>query len=220
MADEPIELVALEEGLAERLLQPGTPCLVRFADNTFLVDVLESDDEQIRVSFHAYDFPVPGMLVDLEFHEPEGIVRFVAKVLKGPKSEGDGILLERPFAPHVIQHRATYRVPTSLDGTFMERKGRSHESCTIKNLSTTGASLESRTSLKRGSIINITLQIDGRKHEIETKICHVAAFTRRDGSKAYVYGTRFVNYSPGSGTAVTNFVWSRLKELYPTIDTD
>ena len=220
MAEELVKLVALEDGLADRLLQSGTPCLVRFADNTFLVTVLESDEETIRVSFHAYDFPVAGMLVDLEFHEPEGIVRFVAKVLKGPKREGDGILLERPFTPQIIQHRATYRASTSIDATFAERKGRSHERCTVKNLSTTGASLESRVPLQRGTIVNLALPIDGRTHEIESRICHVATYTRKDGAKAYVYGTRFLNYSPGAGTAVTNYVWNRLKELYPSIGAD
>lgn len=218
MAEDLIKLVALEDGLAERLLQPGTPCLVRFADNTFLVNVVEADAETIRVGFHAYDFPVPGMLVDLEFHEPEGIVRFVAKVLKGPKTEGDGILLERPFSPQVIQHRATYRAETDLDATFVERKGRSHERCKIKNLSTTGASMESRVPLQRGAIVQLVLPLSGRNHEIEARICHIAGYTGKDGAKRYIYGTRFLNYSPGAGTAVTNYVWNRLKELYPSID--
>lgn len=218
MAEELVKLVALEDGLADRLLQPGTPCLVRFADNTFLVNVRESDDETIRVSFHAYDFPVPGMLVDLEFHEPEGIIRFVAKVLKGPKHEGDGILLERPFAPQTIQHRATYRASTNIEATFRERKGRTHERCKVKNLSTTGASIESRIPLQRGAIILLSLPIEGRNHEIEARICHAATFTTKDGAKGYNYGTRFLNYSPGAGTAVTNYVWNRLKELYPSIE--
>lgn len=220
MADEPVKLVAVEDGIAERLLQPGTPCLVRFADNTFLVNVVNADESTIRVSFHAYDFPVPGMLVDLEFHEPEGIIRFVAKVLKGPRIEGDGILLERPFSPQIIQHRATYRASTNIDATFIERKGRSHERCKIRNLSTTGASIESRTPLQRGMIVNLSLPIDGNTHEIETKICHVATYSKKDGSPSYVYGTRFMNYSAGAGTAVTNYVWNRLRELYPSIDTE
>lgn len=218
MAEELVKLVALEDGLPGRLLQPGTPCLVRFADNTFLVDVLEADEETIRVGFHAYDFPVPGMLVDLEFHEPEGIVRFIAKVVKGPTHEGEGILLERPFSPQIIQHRATYRASTNIDATFVERKGRSHERCRVKNLSTTGASIESRVPLQRGAIVQLTLPISGRNHEIEARVCHVASHETKDGARSYVYGTRFLNYSPGAGTAVTNYVWQRLKELYPAVD--
>lgn len=220
MAEDPVKLVALEDSITEDLLKPGTACLVKFAENTFLVEIAEVTDDTLRVTFYAYDFPVAGMLIDIEFHQPEGIIRYVTKVIEGPKTETDGILLEKPFAPKIVQHRATYRVPTDIPTTFIEDKGRRAENCTVVNLSTTGASLESRTPLSRGDFFALNLKINDQKHTLEGEVCHVAQYRRSDGAPIYVYGTRFTGYSPGAGIAVTNYVWDCLRELYPAVSTD
>jgi hypothetical protein len=220
MTNEPAEAYILDENSALDLFTPGRPCLIRFAENTFLVQISEVTDETIRVTFYAYDFPVPGMLVDLEFHQPEGIAHFVAKVLEGPKRERDGILLERPFSAQIIQHRATYRAATDIDTSFAQVDGRQAERCQVRNLSTTGASVESRVRLPHGAHIILNLNFEGTAHAIEAEVCHVDTFVRSDGATFYRYGTRFTNYSPGAGGAVTNYVWNRLKSLYPTIESD
>lgn len=218
MAEEPVQLIPLEDEETEALFAPGKPCLVHFADATFLVEVQEATDESVRVSFHAYDFPVAGMLIDLEFHEAQGIIRYVTKVIRGPKIEGDGILLERPHLPKIIQHRATFRVRANIRAAYTVEKGRQAESCVIRDISTTGARIESRTKLDMGDKFSLNVELGGSRHTLDGEVCHVGVYPALGGGNMYICGTRFTGYSPGAGMAVTDFVWSELRHLYPSVD--
>jgi hypothetical protein len=197
----------------------GSNCLIKLTDRNFMVRILEVTDDTLRVSFPGLDYPVAGMLIDVEFHDPLGFSFYRTKVLKGPEREGEGILLERPSEAKRSQHRDSCRVPAELK---VEVKGQVHvrkHKSVLLNVSTGGALLQSPGEFEVGDVVEIPLKLPGETESylVLAEILHRSEPVEIDGEKVFLYGTRFAGYDPGTGRALTSYIWDRLRELYPSV---
>ena len=197
----------------------GASCLLTVTERRFMVEIVEETDDTIRVSFPGIDYPIEGMLVDLEFHDNAGFSYYQSKVIVGPQKDGDGVLLERPSDELRSQHRDSVRVPVDL-GAELKVQGHAvvHEG-TVVNMSTGGAMIDSTTLFDNGATLDMVLDIPGETTaSLIIQVLHVSPDSRQsDAGPVHSYGTRFVGYEPGAGRAVTRFIWKRLKELYPAV---
>lgn len=216
-ADGGVQVVALvTDGPAE--IAVGVNCLLTVTDRRFVVEIVEVRDDTIRITFPGIDYPIQGMLVDIEFHDHTGFSYYQTKVVQGPHKEGDGVILERPTDASRSQHRDSCRVPTDLVGQWkLERGGESYEA-RISNVSTGGAMIQSPGCFEVGMTLELALALPGEPdHILSAQILHAGGPKVEAGEEIYTYGTRFTGYEPGAGRSVTRFIWGRLKELYPSV---
>ena len=61
----------------------GRHCLMNTMGQRFLVEILEVEDDTVRLSCPGADYPVTGMIVSLEFHDPAGYNSYRVEVLEG-----------------------------------------------------------------------------------------------------------------------------------------
>lgn len=194
----------------------GTTCLMTVTDHLFMVQISEVTDDTIRVTFPGIDYPVEGMLIDLEFHDLSGFSYYQATVIDGPQKVGDGILLERPTDAKRVRHRDSCRVSTDLAAELKDQAHVKTYPARITNLSTSGALVETEGYFELDTALDITLTLpDESVHEIVVKIVHVNDSVESGATPVHSYGTRFVGYEPGTGRAITRYIWAQLKNIYP-----
>lgn len=218
-ADQGPERLRRQENTAAPVrFSPGMNLLLRLIDRNFMVEVLDVSEDRIRVSFPGIDYPAEGMPVEIELHDATGFTYFQTRVLAGPRPEGDGIDLERPTSTARSMHRESCRVPTDLavelrhDDPPVVVPGR------IRNISTGGALVESAQKFLPGVDLaaRITLP-EGVTVNVRTQVLHAALARNNVSGPVYAYGTRFIGYEPGAGRVLTEYVWQRLKDLYPSV---
>lgn len=196
-------------------IEVGDKCLVTVAQQRFLVDVLELSTETIHLSFPGIDYPVKGMSVEAEFHDDKGFSTFVLSVLRGPEKEGDGMILEMPSAIRHIIHRSTIRVPTDLGAKVRGPVDVKYQEARVVNLSTGGALIETSVVFALNAQVDLVVELpDGTFQTLKVVIAHIGQ-AELGVDLEYLYGTRVVEHSPGAGRALTKYIWSRLKELFP-----
>lgn len=196
----------------------GVNCLLTVTDRHFVVEIVELNEETIRVSFPGIDYPIAGMLVDIEFHYLSGFSYYQTKVVEGPQREGDGIVLVRPAESTHIQHRDSCRVPTDLTGELKISGGDESFEAKLINLSSGGAMIETAGEFEVGAALELTLTLpDEPTHTFSTQVLHVGGVSGAPDHEIRRYGTRFTGHEPGAGRSMTRFIWGRLRELYPTV---
>ena len=213
------DTIAVSDGVSSDVAV-GTQCLVKVTDRLFMVEITEVYDDAMRVTFPGYDYPIEGMILDLDFHDTDGIASYQAKVLEGPKKIGDGILLQKPVESRRMQHRDTARVPVRLDTKMAVKDSSEKHDAVIRNVSTTGAMIESLHLFERGALTDVSFEVPGVEAGEVSLVAEIMFVSKPEHTEAgdrYTYGTRFEGYAPGSGWAVTQYVWARLKELYPSV---
>lgn len=207
-----------QEPEVEPEITVGGNCLLTVTDRLFMVEIVEVNDETIRVSFPGIDYPVDGMLVELEFHDHTGFSVFQAKVITGPRRDGDGILLELPTVSRRQQHRESARIPTDLSAQIKDPAQADKFDGRILNLSTGGALIETEAKFNLGDTIEIIAHLPERPETIlAARILYIPEPRETDQGVMNVYGTSFVSFEPGAGRALTRYIWDRLRELYPSV---
>ncbi len=206
----PSEDIAIE-------LVMGDELLMNVTGRNFMVEILSIAGDTMRVAFPGIDYPVEGMLVDFELHDPEGFSYFQAVVVQGPRADGDGVVLRLPDLAQRATHRDSARVPTDIDVTLTEEGGATAPG-KLRNLSSGGGFIETGAHFAEGSSVAMAVDIPnvGRKN-VDIQILHVTEPRATDIGPIYSYGTRFTGYEPGAGRALTQYLWDRLIELYPSV---
>lgn len=194
----------------------GESCMLTVMERHFLVRVLRVDEKTIQVSFPGIDYPISGMMTDLEFHDPEGFRKYESKVVRGPQQEGDGVILERPLEKESSRHRDAFRIDTELRGRVGDVSTDETFEMTVHNISTIGALLESPAQFAMGSTLRLHLDLPGFDlHEMEVEIMHAATVSTH-GKPLYQYGVQFVGHQLGAGRSLTEYIWRRLRQIYPS----
>lgn len=193
----------------------GDKCLVIVAQQRFMVNVLAMDDESLHLSFPGIDYPVAGMSIEAEFHDDQGFSTFTLTVLRGPEKEGEGMLLEMPSGKQRILHRSSVRVPADLGARVRGPADVKYTDARVVNLSTGGALVETSAVFALGVLIELVVQLsDDASYNLQAEIVHVGHM-EMGVEHGYLYGVRVVEHAPGAGRAITQYVWRRLKELFP-----
>lgn len=195
----------------------GKELLMTVAGRNFLVEVVDLRSESLRVTFPGIDYPVQGMQVELEMHEPAGFSYYQTTVKKGPLKEGDGVVLEIPAPPRRSMHRDTFRVPTDLKGEVLGPGDDHWTRATVTNLSAGGAYIEMKDeSYTEGTTVDLALLLPGdSRRVVQAQILHVVEPREENGQYYYAYGTRFTGYEPGAGREITQYIEGLLRDLYP-----
>lgn len=213
-APKPLSLIS--EGPAE--VTEGVNCLFSVTNRNFVVEILDVHEDQFRVSFPGIDYPIEGMLADLEFHDHSGFSHYQLKVLQGPQKGGDGVWLERPSEARRILHRDSCRVDVDMEVEVKDQVHVNKYPGRLLNLSTSGAMVESIVNINVGGTMEVTLNLPGEpSHTIITQVMYASEPEDTEAGRVFTYGTRFVGYEPGTGRAVTHFIWERMKEIYPVV---
>lgn len=194
----------------------GDKCLVTVADQRFMVSILAIQEDSIHVSFPGIDYPVAGMRIDAEFHGDDSFATYSLRVVRGPETEGDGIVFERPTEKRQMKHRGSVRVETNMPVQIRRLSEVKYSPARAVNLSTGGALLESAQVFALRDTLDLKLELlDGETHTVQTEVLHIGRSEEAGDEPVFLYGTRFVGHEPGAGRAITKFIWNRLKELYP-----
>ena len=195
----------------------GKELLMTVAGRNFLVEVVDVRSDSIRVTFPGIDYPVSGMQVELEMHEPAGFSYYQTTVKRGPLKENDGVVLEIPAPPRRSMHRDTFRVDTEMKGEVLG-PGEDHwTSASVSNLSAGGAYFEVKdASYNEGETVDLALFLPGdNRRTVQAQILHAVEPREENGVFYYAYGTRFTGYEPGAGREITQYIEGLLLDLYP-----
>ncbi len=195
----------------------GNRCLITVIGQRFMVDLLEVGDKTIRVSFPGRDYPIQGMAVELEFHDPNGFNCYESTVLQGPEASNPGIVLEKPIESRRAQHRVSCRVPTDLTVQVKDQTHIRRYDAPLTNLSADGAQIETHAPFDFSTTVEVWLSLPGEPtHETLASVVHISNSTETAASAEdkTVYGIRFLNLDPAASQSICRYIWQRLRELY------
>ncbi len=196
-------------------LQVGNRALLLLLGQRFLVGILEVTPAGVRVSFPVQNFPIEGMQVQLEFHDENGYTSCDMEVLESPKSIGDGLLLARTQSPFRTQHRTNWRVPAALAVSMREQAHPRPYEGHARNISAGGILVESDAALLVNDAVDLSFALpSGHRITTVAEVISVAASPERT-SNAHLYGFRFLDLEPADAQALRQYIWHRLRELYP-----
>ncbi len=197
-------------------IRKGNTCLVTVLDDHFMSRILDVTDDTIGVSFPAADYPIEGMLVELEFHDKHGFNRYPAQVVAGPTIESGQILLKRPTQCFRSQHRSSCRVPTDLTVQVKDEVHVRRYDADLLNLSGGGALIRTHAPFDYDTTVDITVSLPGEStHTVLGKIVHFAEEDRhREHPTMKLFGIRFIGLDPGVQESITRYLWARLRDLY------
>ncbi|MCL4216746.1 MAG: PilZ domain-containing protein [Candidatus Hydrogenedentes bacterium] len=198
-------------------LKTGNQCLLHVLNQHFLVEITEVSERSVRVSFPGMDYPVDGMLVSLEFHDKDGFNNYDAIVVEGPQIQAGTILLRRPTQSTRAQHRDSCRVATDLTVQIKDQIHIRRFDASLINLSAGGALLETAAEFDSNTTLEMTLSLPGEStYTVLAQILHVNDTGSRHGECSRVYGVRFISPDAQAVRSIRNYIWRRLRELYPT----
>ncbi len=198
-----------------RELQPGSHCLLRVMRRHFWVKIDAVYEDGVRTSFPATDYPVPGMQVEIELHEPEGYTSYVTDVLAGPAESGGGLLLKTPEEGVYHQHRGRIRVRTDLTVHLRDQVHIRQYTAPVLNISTGGALIQTDGPFYVGDTLEVYLSLPHEtRHLILGNVAHVFDPDGK-GTQKPLIGLRFNDLDPSAEKALTRYVYHKLQESRP-----
>ncbi len=197
-------------------LSAGRECLIRLMGQHFLSRILEVSDDRLTVTFPGTDYPAPGMRLELQFHDDEGFNSYVSHVVAGPQQHAGRVVVERPSAMERVLHRQNCRVSTDLTVQVKEEDLIRKYDAALLNLSGGGALLETDAPLDLNSSVEMTISIPlDRSRTIHGHVTHVDRLKPPHDSGRSIVGVRFWKMDAATTQAIRDYVWQRLRELYP-----
>jgi len=198
----------------DRHFQRGNCCFLVLMGQRFLVGILNVGEEAVRVSFPMSDFPLPGMFVELEFHDEAGYTSYESEVLEIAEEVGDGLLLRLPPEPMRNNHRGSWRVPGGFKAVL---KGHVHPRAVeveVRNVSSGGMLVYGKVDdLNIDDNLDITLALPGMERErLVGDAVHVQESAEDGGSHI---GIKFVSPDPTLISMMMARVWQRVREKSP-----
>ncbi len=195
-------------------LLDGAECMLNFAGGHFLVTVLDVNTETVRVSFPARDYPIEGLCVALEFHDPLGFVSYGTKVLEGPSPQNETILLQRPADMKRRWHRKTYRIPTDLTVQVRDHGHARRYDAELVDLSVGGARICTEAPFDRKTLIELAMSIPGEPGH--TVLCDIMDVLKPDDvlkPTAHQFCLRFIDLDHEAEQSIVRYVRRRLADL-------
>ncbi len=196
-------------------LARGGQCLIHVLGQHFLVEVLESDDETVRVSFPGQDYPIAGMTVRIEFHDADGFDSYPVEVVQGRESDGIGIVLRQPVEGRRMLHRKSYRVPTDLTVQVKAQDHVRRYDAALRNIGLGGVFIETQALFDPGIEVEITISLPGEpSHVIHGNIVQIAPSEGLPLVEKHLYRVRFIGTPLPAIQSVSRYIWRRLREMY------
>jgi len=196
-------------------INAGGRCLLLISGQRFLVTVLASGDDWIKVTFPAADFPIEGMYVSLEFHDDEGFTLFESEVLESPRAPGEGLTLRLPERAQRNSHRTAWRVPADFRASV---KGHVHprvHDVPVLDVSAGGLQVSSDMDLAMGENVDVTFKLPGLgEHKVLGAVAHVVR-TENDPKAPIRAGIRFINPELETSEAIKHYIRGRVAQLGP-----
>ncbi|HNV21298.1 MAG TPA: PilZ domain-containing protein [Candidatus Hydrogenedentes bacterium] len=197
-------------------LSTGKECLINLMGQYFLSRILDVSDDRLTVTFPGADYPAPGMRLELQFHDDEGFNAYVSHVVVGPQHHAGRVVIERPTAMERVLHRQNCRVSTDLTVQVKEQNHIRKYDAALLNLSGGGALLETDAPFDFNSSIEMAISIPcDRMRTIRGHVTHVDRSRAPRNSGRAIVGVRFGKMEAATTQAITDYVWQRLREMYP-----
>lgn len=198
------------------LLEVGNEGYLRVLDGRYLVEVLGVEENDVWVSFPGVDYPPEGVGAHLEFYSGSGYVMYHTQVKRGPKREGDGVVLERSETADERKHRTSWRVPTEFTVVIREIDRFKRYTAIVDNLSSGGALIRAFPEFPLRTRLELTMKLkDDTEHALESKVVFVQEASALRKGPSLEYGLSFTEVPPGAKRAITEFLYKRIRELYP-----
>jgi len=195
-------------------LRPNKRFLLQTGDLTVLSRIKKVTDDTVHVTVPFADYPIVGMDVAMDFHDPAGCTRYETFVVQSPFLGSSEVVLAYPRFSERVQHRAFTRVTVSLPVKFREMDKVKFRGATARNISAGGLLLETDLRMTQGNAIE--LQIALTKAESMTvlaRIVYVVKPARGAGKGApRLYGCEFTEIEQPQRKAIIEYVWDVLEK--------
>lgn len=199
---------SLPETLTDRHL------LVKLGGSQFLVRVLSSNPETIRITFPGSDNPLEDTWLRLELHEDDSVTSFRTRVIEGARSRDEGLLLEYPTSCSRRLHRDAFRVPTDLVAQVRDRNHERRYSADVVNLSSGGALLQMDAPITPESVVAMLLNIPRQPQcHLVGQVVHTRRRQAAPLSVKGLYGVRFIDPNLPTRESLSHYVGERLRHL-------
>jgi c-di-GMP-binding flagellar brake protein YcgR len=197
-------------------LSKGRECLVFLMGQHFLGRILDASEDRLTLTFPGTDYPTPGMQLQLQFHDEEGFNSYLSLVVAGPQEHAGCVIVERPAAMERILHRQNCRVSTDLTVQIKEAELIRQYDAALLNLSGGGALLETDAPLDLNSSVEMTISIPlDTVRTIHGRVTHIERRVPPHDSCRFIVGVCFGKMDAATTRAIKEYVWQRLRELYP-----
>ena len=207
---------AAEMDTVENHFKPGNRCLVIITGQRFLVGIQSVQEDTVRLSYPAADFPVAGMLLEIEFHDDLGYARFESEILATPENVGDGLLIRLPTEYSRTTQRGAWRIPTDFNVILKSHVHPRRYEVPVVNLSAGGMLLQTNADAELNDTVELKFHLPGEAapQEMLGTIVHVHQPDNKAGGETMV-GINFINPEPQHRKALSRYVWRRLREIHP-----
>jgi len=183
-----------------------------YADgNRVAVDVVDYCGKAVQIKFT--DKPLIGgsPWCWLDFDTPEGLARYYTQVCAATYDADDGLVLVRVPGLERNGLREFARVPASFK-TVLKRPDGVLEEAELINISSGGALVESRAALGFRGQVGLELSVPEKgAFSVGGQVVHVEEM---EGDLRR-YGIRFVEVDRTFLRGLFEYLWGRLKELFP-----
>ena len=199
----------------ETRLAKNVECLLNVMGRHFKVTVQSVEGESVRVSFPAKDYPMAGMGAVLEFHDDDGFTFYTTVVENGPPQEGAIVLRLKGDVQRSV-HRDCFRAPTDLTVQLREQDHVRKYDASLVNISGGGGLIRTCAELDYTSMVEVTLSLPGEPtFVVHAHVVHVDDAPTHGDSPARYFGLQFAGLEPDVEQAITQYMWDRLRALYP-----
>lgn len=199
----------------ENDIRPRKRFLLETEDFTFLSRIKRVTEDAIHVTVPFEDYPLTGMAVRMDFHDPAGCTRYETQVIQGPALGSGTAILVPPTVVRRVQHRSFTRVTANLPVEFREMSKVKFNDGVARNISASGLLLESPHPMTQGTAIEIGLALDkAHPMQVLAKVVHVISAPRGSGrAAARHYGCRFTGIETGQQKRIIEYVWDVLETM-------
>lgn len=182
----------------------------------FMVEILGVNGKEIWVSFPGADYPLDGMGAELEFHTPQGYTLFHAQVLRGPRRDGDGVVLERAETSEDRHHRRHWRIPTDTTVVLHPVQDGKHYTAIMDNLSAGGMLVRTYAVLYLPCELEVEMPLDdGNTYTLSGRVVYGAETSPFQPGPRHKYGILFGALEPGTRRSLTWYLYKRMRKTYP-----
>ena len=206
----------MDEPRTKTPLLRGAKGFLRVMGNPFLVEVLGVNGKEVWVSFPGADYPLDGMGALLEFHSETGYVLFHTQVVRGPRRDGDGVVLERTETSENRQHRRHWRIPAEATVVLHPVNAEKHYTAVMENLSAGGVLVRTYAVLPLTCELEIQMPLDdGATHTIPGRIVYSEEAGAFESGPRNKYGVIFGAMPPSTHRALTWHLYKQMRKFYP-----
>lgn len=198
-------------------LSVGVECLLNVTGRHFLVKVLETENDVIRVSFPGKDYPIEGMRGEVEFHDGEGFFFYPIEVVNGPMHKGSGIAFRCIDGLKRNKHRDACRVPTDLTVQVRDESHARRYNADLINISAGGAFIRTEAPFDFSTVVELALSLPGEaSHSLRCQVVDLLPGVENARPAGSRYCLRFVDPDAEAERCITQYVWERLRHLFPS----